>query len=264
MVESPDTHVSLMLIVGSGGMLLLAAAIVLFVTFYQKRMVQEQLKQKVLESNIQERILEATLVSQESERHRVAGDLHDSIGGMLSAVRVGLSALSRQLPNPKLLDEQKQMLDDTIESVRKISRDLMPATLEKFGLVPAIRELGERLQSTTKIQVSVLEMGDSQKMESKREIMIYRIIQELLNNAIKHSQSTYLEVIFEFKEKLYLIVEDNGVGFDPRELEESGRKSLGLYNITSRAKLLGAHIHIDREKKDGTKIVVAVPYESQT
>jgi signal transduction histidine kinase len=264
MAESPESQVGLIIVIGSGGMLLLAVAIVLFVTYYQKRMVQEQLKQKVLEGNVQERVLEATLESQERERQRVASDLHDSIGGMLSAIRIGLSTLSRQLPDPTRLDVQKQMLDDTIESVRKISRDLMPATLEKFGLVPAIRELGERLQLTTSIQIGIIEIGEFQKMDSKREIMIYRIIQELLNNAIKHAQATYLEVIFEFKEKLYLIVEDNGVGFDPRELEVSGRKSLGLYNITSRAKLLGAHIQIEHEKKDGTKILVIVPYEPQT
>lgn len=264
MVSSPESQVGLIVAIGTAGMLLLAGAIVLFVTFYQKRLVQEQLKQKVLESNMQERILEATLVSQEGERQRLAGDLHDSIGGMLSAIRIGLSAVSRQLPDPTKLDMQKQMLDDTIETVRKMSRDLMPATLEKFGLVPAIRELVEKLESTTSIQIGVIEIGEFHKMESKREIMVYRIVQELLNNAIKHAQATYLEVIFEFKENLYLIVEDNGVGFDAKELEVSGRKSLGLYNITSRAKLLGASIQVDREKTDGTKIVVIVPYEPQT
>jgi signal transduction histidine kinase len=257
----PDYHIFTMIVIGTGAMLLLAGAIVLFITYYQKKMFQAQLKQQVLESQFQQKVLEATLDSQESERSRVAGDLHDSIGGMLSAIRVGLSAIGRQLPNPHVMDSQKQMLDDTIESVRKISRELMPATLEKFGLIPAVRELCEKMQATTQIQIGVMELGETRTFDNRRQLMVYRITQELLNNAFKHSKATYIEVVFNFKEKLYLIVEDNGIGIDPKQMQESGRKSLGLFNIQSRVQLLSAVVTIDPEKKDGSKITVAVPYE---
>lgn len=258
---APDYHVFTMIAIGTGVMLLLAGSIVLFITYYQKKMFEARLKQQLLESQFQQKVLEATLDSQESERRRVSGDLHDSIGGMLSAIRVGLSALGKQLPNPHLMDAQKQMLDDTIESVRKISRELMPATLEKFGLIPAVRELCEKMQATTKIQIGVMELGETRPVENRRQLMVYRITQELLNNAFKHSKATYIEVVFNFKENLYLIVEDNGIGIDPKQMEESGRKSLGLFNIQSRVQLLSATVTIDREKKDGSKITVSVPYE---
>lgn len=249
---------------GTAGMLILAGAIVLFITFYQKRMFEAQLKQQVLEGQFQQKVLEATLDSQESEKSRVAGDLHDSIGGMLSAIRIGLSAIGRQLPDTHVLDSQKQMLDDTIESVRKISRELMPATLEKFGLIPAVRELCERMQATTQIQIGLMELGETRPIDHRRQLAVYRITQELLNNAFKHSKATYIEVVFNFTENLYLIVEDNGIGIDPKQMEESGRKSLGLFNIQSRVQLLSATVTIDREKKDGSKITVAVPYEQKT
>ncbi len=244
-------------------MLILAGFIVLFVTIYQKRMFEERLKQQVLESQFQQKVLEATLDSQESERSRVAGDLHDSIGGMLSAVRVGLSAIGRQLPDTHILDAQKQMLDDTIESVRKISRELMPATLEKFGLIPAVRELCEKMQATTQIQIGIMELGETRPIDNRRQLMVYRITQELLNNAFKHSKATYIEILFDFRENLYLIVEDNGIGMNPRQMEESGRKSLGLFNIQSRVQLLTAAVTIDPDKKDGSKITVSVPYEQK-
>jgi two-component system NarL family sensor kinase len=256
-----ESQVFLLIAIGTGGMLILAGAIVLFVTFYQKRMFEARLKQQVLESKFQQKVLEATLDSQEQERRRVSDDLHDSIGGMLSAVRVGLSAIGRQLPDTHVLDSQKQMLDDTIESVRKISRDLMPATLEKFGLIPATRELCEKMQATTKIQIGVVELGETRRIEHRRQLMVYRITQELLNNAFKHSKATYIEIVFNFQEKLYLIVEDNGIGLDPKHMEESGRKSLGLFNIQSRVQLLSATVTIDRDKRDGSKITVSVPYE---
>ncbi len=261
MDQTHETQVFLLIAIGTGGMLILAGAIVLFITFYQKRMFEARLKQQLLESQFQQKVLEATLDSQESERSRVAGDLHDSIGGMLSAIRMGLSAIGRQLPNQHVLDPQKQMLDDTIESVRKISRELMPATLEKFGLIPAVRELCEKMQATTHTQIGLVELGETRPIENRRQLMVYRITQELLNNAFKHSKATYIEVVFEFKEKLYLIVEDNGIGIDPKHMRESGRKSLGLFNIQSRVQLLSATVTIDPNKKDGSKISVSVPYE---
>ncbi|HMJ69503.1 MAG TPA: sensor histidine kinase [Cyclobacteriaceae bacterium] len=261
MDQTHETQVFLLIAIGTGGMLILAGAIVLFITFYQKRMVEARLKQQLLESQFQQKVLEATLDSQESERSRVAGDLHDSIGGMLSAIRMGLSAIGRQLPNPHVMDAQKQMLDDTIESVRKISRELMPATLEKFGLIPAVRELCEKMQATTQIQIGLMELGETRPIENRRQLMVYRITQELLNNAFKHSKATYIEVVFEFKEKLYLFVEDNGIGIDPKHMQESGRKSLGLFNIQSRVQLLSATVTIDPDKKVGSKISVSVPYE---
>ena len=263
MEPTNESQVFLLIAIGTGGMLILAGAIVLFITFYQKKMFEARLKQQVLESQFQQKVLEATLDSQESERSRVAGDLHDSIGGMLSAVRIGLSAIGRQLSDTHVLDAQKQMLDDTIESVRKISRELMPATLEKFGLITAVRELCEKMQATTHIQIGVMELGETRPIDHRRQLMVYRITQELLNNAFKHSKATYIEIVFNFEENLYLIVEDNGIGLDPRHMEESGRKSLGLFNIQSRVQLLSATVTIDREKKDGSKITVSVPYEQK-
>jgi two-component system NarL family sensor kinase len=258
-----ESQVFLLIAIGTVVMLILAGSIVLFVTIYQKRMFQARLKQQVLESQFQQKVLEATLDSQESERSRVAGDLHDSIGGMLSAVRIGLSAIGRQLPDTHILDAQKQMLDDTIESVRKISRELMPATLEKFGLIPAVRELCEKMQATTKIQIGIMELGETRPIDNRRQLMVYRITQELLNNAFKHSKATYIEILFDFRENLYLIVEDNGIGLNPRQMEESGRKSLGLFNIQSRVQLLAATVTIDPDKRDGSKITVSVPYEQK-
>ncbi|MEI9919240.1 MAG: ATP-binding protein [Bacteroidota bacterium] len=263
MNSTHESQVFLLIAIGTGVMLLLAGAIVLFVTIYQKRMFEARLKQQVLEGQFQQKVLEATLDSQEAERSRVAGDLHDSIGGMLSAVRIGLSAIGRQLPDTHMLDAQKQMLDDTVESVRKISRELMPATLEKFGLIPAVRELCEKMQATTHIQIGVMELGETRPIDNRRQLMVYRITQELLNNAFKHSKATYIEIVFDFRENLYLIVEDNGIGINPRQMQESGRKSLGLFNIQSRVQLLAATVIIDPDKKDGSKITVSVPYEQK-
>lgn len=255
-----NNNITLLIALGTAATLFLAISIVLFVVFYQRRMLKEQLHRQELEKSIQEQILRATLESQEAERKNVAGDLHDSIGGMLSAIRVGIAGLARLLPDPQKMEPSKQMLDDAIESVRRISRDLMPSTLEKFGLAAAIRELIERLQTTTQIQMSVLEIGEAKKLDKKKELMIFRIAQELVNNAIKHAGATYIELVMQYGEQLTLSVEDNGVGLSPAQLSESGTKSLGLFNIQSRVQLLRATLTIDSNRTEGSKIMVVIPY----
>jgi two-component system, NarL family, sensor kinase len=248
--------------VASVGMLLLAVSIILFVVFYQKKMIQEQMKRQALEYEFQQKMLNAELESQETERRRLSADLHDSIGGMLSTIRVGISTMARLLPDPQSIDQTKKMLDDTITSVRRISRDLMPSTLEKFGLIQALKELCERFKDTSRIDVRFEEEGPSQEIDKNRSLMIFRIVQELLNNAIKHSQASQITVRLLFQDELSVIVNDDGVGFDAASIladaEKSG-KGLGLFNIENRARLLGGKISYEKAIPQGSKTTVTIP-----
>src|SRR5688572_27869788 len=189
-MEGEVSQFALIFSLASVGMLVLAGFIILFVVFYQKKMIEEQLKRQQLELDFQQRMMEATLESEENERRRLAGELHDSVGGMLSTIRVGLTTIAKQLPDPRAIEQSKLMLDDTLPSVRRISLDLMPSTLEKFGLIPALREICDRFQSASLIPVHFHETGEMKLIEQKSELKIYRIVQELINNAIKHSQAS--------------------------------------------------------------------------
>ena len=258
---SSEYQVALLIAIGTVGMLLLAIAIVLFMVFYQKRMIQEQVKRQKMEIDYQHKMMQATLESQESERRKLAADLHDSIGGMLSTIRMGVSTLGRSLPDQRSVDSTKQMLDDTISSVRQISRDLMPSTLEKFGLAQALKELCERVQNTSMITVKFREEGESFPFDKNKELMIFRIVQELLNNAIKHSQSTEITVWLLMSNEVTISVEDDGVGFDINEQKNDKRtgKGLGLYSIENRAGLLNAKLEFDQLRKKGSKITLTMP-----
>ncbi|MBT1697280.1 sensor histidine kinase [Fulvivirgaceae bacterium PWU4] len=262
MADSQETQIYLMIAVAIVAMLLMAGAIVVFVVFYQKRMIKEQLKRQALEFDYQQKMMQAELQSQESERRRLAADLHDSIGGMLSTIRVGLTTMARQLPDPQSMEETKLMLDDTITSVRRISRDLMPSTLEKFGFIQAIKELCERFQATSKISILFLEEADIQSLEAQRELMVFRIVQELLNNAVKHAQATEIKVTIGIQgQQLYLSVEDNGVGFNAEEQKNDRQtgKGLGLFNIENRARLLGGTLEFEKDRPNGSKTTLTLP-----
>lgn len=257
---SAEYQVALLIAIGSVGMLLLAVAIVLFMVFYQKKMAQEQVKRQQLELDYQTKMMRATLESQEMERRKLASDLHDSIGGMLSAIRMGISTIGRSLPNPATVDQTKKMLDDTISSVRQISRDLVPATLEKFGLMQALRELCDRVQGTSLISINFREDGQAPMMQKTEELMIFRIVQELVNNAIKHAQATQITVDAGSRNGFYISVEDDGVGFniEAQRNDRTSGKGLGLYSIENRAKQLGLNLVFDQRNK-GSKITLVFP-----
>ncbi|HTF16649.1 MAG TPA: sensor histidine kinase [Chryseolinea sp.] len=255
-----EYQVALLVAIGTLGMLFLTGAIILFMVFYQKKMLQEQVNRQLLEMDHHTKMMEAVLESQELERKRVAADLHDSIGGMLSAIRVGLTTVGRQLPDPKGLEQQKKMLDDTIGSVRLISRELMPATLERFGLDHALKELCEQVQTTSLLTVHYEGQGEVDNISSNKQLMIFRIAQELVTNAVKHARATLIQVQLQIADELVLSVVDNGVGFDPeiyRAVNSSGR-GLGLYNIENRVRLLGAKLD-HQAGNHGMRIVLTMP-----
>lgn len=262
-MEQGVSNFALIFSIATVGMLVLAGAIILFVVFYQKKMIQEQLKRQQMELDYQQKMMEAALESQENERKRVAADLHDSIGAMLSTIRVGITTLARQMNNPQSLDQPKQMLDDTISSVRRISRDLMPSTLEKFGFAQAVKEMCEQFQATALMPIVCHEHGDIRPMSKNRELILFRVVQELINNALKHSQATEITVNVWGDDEITLAVEDNGIGFSPEEFKTptaSGR-GLGLFNIENRVRVLGAKMEFEKNRTKGSKTIVRVPYE---
>ena len=262
-MEQGVSNFALIFSIATVGMLVLAGAIILFVVFYQKKMIQEQLKRQQMELDYQQKMMEAALESQENERRRVAADLHDSIGAMLSTIRVGITTLAKQIQDPQSLDLPKQMLDDTITSVRRISRDLMPSTLEKFGFAQAVKEMCERFQATAMMPIQWHEHSEVKSMSKNRELMLFRVVQELINNALKHSQATEINVHVWGDNDVMLSVEDNGIGFDPDEFKtptKNGR-GLGLFNIENRARVLGAKIEFDKTRKQGSKTTLTLPYE---
>lgn len=257
-----EYQIALLIGIGTVGMLLLAIAIILFMVMYQKRMIQEQLKRQQLEADIQQKMMEAELESQENERRRLAADLHDSIGGMLSAIRVGLFTISKQAPDLNI-EQTKQMLDDTISSVRRISRDLMPSTLERFGLSQAIKEMCERFSATTQLPIVFNEYGEPHGLEKNKELMLFRITQELINNAVKHSQATELRIDIEATDKLKITAEDNGIGFNIDDQQTLNRKGLGLFSIQNRSSLLGATLEFEKERKKGTRVTITLPLKHE-
>ena len=233
-------------------MILLAMAIVFFVLFYQRKMLEAKLKQQQLEAEQQQKMLQAALESQENERKRLAADLHDSIGVMLSTVRLSLGTLVRTEGIPSEPVEQiKTMLDDTITSVRRLSRDLLPSTLERFGLSHAVKELCGQHATVSGISIPFSEKGEPREKNQADQLMIFRVAQELINNAMKHAKPSSIRVELDWERNFELIVADDGSGFLVEQARQTG-KGLGLYNLENRARLLNAQLSFNANQPKGT------------
>lgn len=245
--------------------LLLVLGLIVFVLLYQKRLLQHQEQVQRLKTTKQYQVLEATMQAQEEERRRVARDLHDEVGSMLSLVRLNLHQLVAGMEgaNEEVRSAEqtiKKLLDEVIGSVRRISHDLMPVVLDKMGLVQAVEALRRTVPATANATLTFECNDKSRRLEPKLELLLYRMVQELLNNTLKHAHATLIliRLLFE-EEEVILHFEDNGVGFDYAAHLQTAAQGVGVVSLRSRVSLLNGNINIQSAAGVGTRVEITVP-----
>lgn len=203
----------------------------------------------------------AILEGQENERRRIAQELHDGLGQSISAISLNLNALEPELERfnekfRRIYANLKGRLTETMEEVRAISHNLTPRILEDFGLERALEHMCDTIDQSTPIELNLSVNGQLSGLEHKVAIGLYRIIQELVNNALRHAKPSMVNVSLSRNEnETLVIVEDDGIGIDLSP-EVVG---LGLSNVKARAELLKGEIHIDSNPKSGTTVSISIP-----
>ena len=213
--------------------------------------------------------LHAMIEGQELERKRLAKDIHDGLGPVLSTVKLNLEGTLTELggkaPHDSITNLQTaiQLIDSMAMEMRTISHSLMPRVLEDFGLVDALESLCNRLDNTNRIKVSFIHSGVNERFDKLLELGLYRISQELLNNALKHSraQSILIQLIHR-ADSLMLMVEDDGIGFNPEDIPDDD-EGIGLQNIESRAKALGGDFFLDAAEGRGVIATIEIPLNAE-
>jgi len=205
------------------------------------------------------RVMSALVKGQDIERRRIADDLHDSLGQKLSAIKffveTNLSKGDQAVENSQRLNA---MLNETIEEVRNISHNLMPAVIEDFGLTNALLDLCNKSSKANCTIVKFQAYDVKAAMEKSVKFGVYRMAQELVNNALKHAGAKEVSVqLFQRDKMIILIVEDDGRGFNPKKT--NFEKTLGINSITSRAKALNGIFNLDSEPGNGTIASVEIP-----
>ncbi|GAB3987267.1 hypothetical protein GCM10028807_06850 [Spirosoma daeguense] len=241
---------------------MMAVFIIIFVAYYQQKQTRQQLAFTELQAKHRRDLMDATFRGQEEERKRLAEDLHDGIGTMLSVTKMSLNHLERQVDGGMQMgfefQKTRSMIDETMTNVRRISRNLVPTTLERFGLVPALEELADRATDTdTEVQLDCPEFVA--QLSPALDLMLYRIAQELLNNAIRHARARRIVIqLFCVDNEIRLSVIDDGVGFDYDAIIENRHGGLGLRNIESRLSVVDGHATFDVVPGRGSRIHVQV------
>ena len=265
--NNTDT-VSTVLFFGTLGMFVMAIGIVVFVIFHQRKVIRYQLQMKKLEDDKQSILLQASIRFQEEERQRIAADLHDDAGPLLATARLYLNEnLIHQEPAIQLqsIYNAKQIIDDAIQLIRNISHSLMPPTLKNFGLESAMTDLFQKMNGSGQLNASVRFHDYRTRMKLEQELLVFRVIQELVTNIMKHSSSGFIHLTQTTNgQNLYFRIHHDGQGLIQSEFERLNNIStgLGLKNIQSRIRVLKGRIFFEIDASQTYyKVTIEVPKE---
>ncbi len=260
-----EVEVYILLFGGMAAALFLAVSMVLSFVLYQRKVIFKNQQILQIQNAYQKDLLQATLVSEEQERERIARDLHDEVGATLATAKLYLSQIRFRLaetPNEALTkaedlaQQANELVNQTIQHIRLISKDLSPVVLTNMGIAAAVNELVSTINTAKAIPLHY-DCGEAvPRFDKIKELMLYRITQELINNSLKHAQAQnlYISLRCEDGKKLFFSYRDDGRGFN---MEKTGSiKGLGLKNIESRSDTLGGKATFTSKENEGVRFEV--------
>jgi two-component system NarL family sensor kinase len=245
-------------------LLILICFIVLFLFLYRSRQIKHQAEIKRVEDRYHQEILKSQLEISEQTLKNVSEEIHDNVGQVLSFAVLHLSALdfsNREHAEAKV-ENITSLLKKAVTDLRNLSKTLDYENIEAVGLPALVRFQLELLEKTGLYTIAFTLSGSEKRLSASREIILYRIIQECLNNIVRHAAAGHVEVDMTYKEdELLLEIKDNGKGFEPVAKEETKSPlGAGLKNISKRAGLIKAKLDIERVQPTGTSIKLTIPF----
>ena len=240
------------------------ALLILFLSYRNYRQNKEIQLRRINELEREKKLTatEAVFKGEEQERTRMAKDLHDGLGGLLSGIKYSLNTMKGNLimtpENNQTLERSMDMLDSSIKEMRRVAHNMMPETLVKFGLDIALKDFCSEINQTDALMISYqsIGLGDA-TISDITSITIYRIIQELINNTFKHAAAkTAIVQVTNTNGVLAITVEDDGIGFDKEILKYS--KGIGWVNIQNRVEFLKGNLDIQSAPGKGTSVHIEI------
>ena len=266
LLQAPNPSTTTILFLGTIGMLVLTIGLVVFIILHQRKVQRFQQKLQQLEIDQQKMMLNASIKMQEEERQRLAADLHDDAGPLLATARL---YLNENLVNQDKVNQlqsifqARQIIDDTIQLIRNISHDLMPPTLKNFVLESAINDLFQKISGSGTVNASQRFHDYKDRLKPEKELLVFRIVQELINNILKHSNSSFIHLTQNVHaDKFYLRIHHDGRGIVQSDFEKLNKSNigLGLKNIGSRIRLLQGEILFEKDiSQTYYKVTIEVP-----
>lgn len=212
--------------------------------------------------------LNTIIQTEEKERKRFAKDLHDGLGPLLSSVKMSVSSLSQMKQDEasrEIIENTELVINEAIKSIKEISDNLSPHVLSNFGLVRALSNFINKINIAKTIKINLITELKDERFDVNLEVVLYRVVCELINNTIKHAQAKKINIsLFQEGEFLNIIYKDDGKGFDVSKIvEHQGGSGMGFSNIYSRINSLKGEINIESESKKGTQVTIKVLINEQ-
>ncbi len=246
------------LLFSMGGLLLIS---LIGFQYYKNRVKTSQIELHEAHREQQIISMRSMLEGQEKERTRIARDLHDGLGNLLSSLKVNIGSLQINFDDnisKKMYGNASQMIDEACTEVRKIAHEMMPESLKKLGLRKALEDLVLKMDAIHEFEAEFHVHGTEKTLEDNTNVMLFRIVQEALNNTIKYAEAKEVSVQITYSEEwIDLTIEDDGIGFDPNALENE--KGMGLKSIAFRAVFIGGTYDLNSRPGVGTLVTINIP-----
>jgi signal transduction histidine kinase len=210
----------------------------------------------------EKRVLNAIINTEENERRRFAKDLHDGLGPLLSTVKMSISSLTDKIKDPAgidILTNTNHLVIEALNTIKDVSNNLSPHVLSNFGLASAISAFTTKISQTGIVEIEFKSNMENQRLENDKEVVIYRAVCELINNSIRHSGASRIEIELHKHEKFVTLqYYDNGRGFDTSSLNKEDNKGMGLSNIETRVKSVEGVFILESSAGKGTTALIKV------
>jgi signal transduction histidine kinase len=210
----------------------------------------------------EKKVLTAIINTEENERKRFAKDLHDGLAPLLSTVKMSLSALTNKIigsPGTEILENTNHLVNEAINTIKDISNNLSPHVLENFGIESALGTFISKINQTKVIEIIFKSNLNDERIESDKEVVLYRAACELINNSVKHSGASKIEIDLNRHERFIILqLSDNGRGFDQGDLKRNDNKGMGLSNIETRVKSVEGAFVIESAIGKGTTALIKI------
>ncbi len=262
MENKEHIDIAILVVIATMGVTVLIFFIIFIVLLYQKRMLANKTAMANAEREHKEELLRTSLEIAEKERQRIAANLHDDIGITLNVVKINLKRFEKNIDKrdivEEIVNESNQMIDRSLETVRAIHNDIVPVTLLKLGLIRAIMEICRQLEKSLSLDLH-LSTEDYIFNDKDRELQLYRLIKEVLNNTVRHGKPQFIEINIQRSENtLIVIILHDGIGITTEQVKEFAKKStgIGLRSILNRSGLLNADLQFSFISAERSQVLI--------
>jgi signal transduction histidine kinase len=259
-----NSEIVFTLIAGTLILIILVSLIFAFAISFQRRQLKHIQEKATLKAQYDQEILKSQLEVQNATLQNVGRELHDNIGQLLSVAQINLNVLEEtQIDDEGYIKQTNEVISQSISELRALTKSLDGDFVQDFGLEQSLSHELQRIRKTRKFETDISINGEKRSLGYEKEIVLFRVSQEILNNALKHSKAKSLTILIQYlPQSFQLTIADDGVGFDLRAInhQEISLSGAGIRNIQRRIALIGGTIEIDSKLSEGTKFILNLPF----